>query len=337
MTHLPSGQVVRLAGLTEEQLAVSLDPLPLDAPVVIRHRLPQAVPSSQHVVDDVLRQLEAIAIDLFPAWLPAAEVISESSDFDRRVVRQLAHRRAADSEHFGPFLAALADAALSGHPPQPRFGPEVRARELARVIADSYGRTGVVLLVGPGPVGGADQRAAAAACEWLVSHGALGVWLTAGALPSVDRYPTWQLRVPAFVDTLDADAPAATPAVDYPAPVGKPHPASAAEQALESRLAQCDWAVGRTWNQEYASHSLAPPIRVDLMWSTERCVVEIDGPDHRGSLKYAADRRRDNGLTLDGFAVLRFTNDEVRDDPQRVLDVIARLLTTKRHDEGNLA
>jgi hypothetical protein len=48
---------------------------------------------------------------------------------------------------------------------------------------------------------------------------------------------------------------------------------------------------------------------------SERSVVEIDGPD--------------------------LTNEVVRDDPQRVLDVIARLLinkrlTTKRHDEGNL-
>lgn len=73
------------------------------------------------------------------------------------------------------------------------------------------------------------------------------------------------------------------------------------------------------------------------MWSAERCVVEIDGPDHRGSLKYAADRRRDNGLTLDGFSVLRFTNDEIVDDAPRVLAVIETLLSTKRHDEGNLA
>jgi hypothetical protein len=117
---------------------------------------------------------------------------------------------------------------------------------------------------------------------------------------------------------------------------GMPHPASVTEQALEHRLARCEWAVGRTWNQEYASHSLAPPIRVDLMWPDERCVIEIDGPDHRGILKYAADRRRDNGLTLDGFAVLRFTNDEIIDDPHRVLAVIESLLVKKRHDEGNL-
>jgi very-short-patch-repair endonuclease len=40
---------------------------------------------------------------------------------------------------------------------------------------------------------------------------------------------------------------------------------------------------------------------------------------------------------LDGFAVLRFTNGEISDDPQRVLAVIERLLINKRRDEGNPA
>jgi very-short-patch-repair endonuclease len=70
------------------------------------------------------------------------------------------------------------------------------------------------------------------------------------------------------------------------------------------------------------------------MWPRERCVVEIDGPDHRGVLKYADDRRRDNGLVLDGFAVLRFTNDEIDDDPARVVGTIERLLVEKRNGEG---
>jgi very-short-patch-repair endonuclease len=343
LARIPADRIMRLAGLTDEQLAVSLDPLPDGAPVVIRYRLPGVSPSPSALVDDALDRLQSMAIDLFPAWLPEAGVLDASSDLDRRVVRQLAHRRAADSKHFGPYLADLADVALSGCAADRRFGPQMRACGLARVIGESYGRVGVVLLIGPGPDGDACQRGAATACEWLVAHGGIGVWLTAGAMSAIDRYPTWQLSVPEFVDTLASGEPIEAAPVDYPALLGRPHPASAAEQMLERCLAQYDWATGRIWNQEYASHSLAPPIRVDLVWPAERCVVEIDGPDHRGSLKYAADRRRDNGLILDGFAVLRFTNDEVRDDPARVLDVIARLLstkrheTTKRHDEGNLA
>lgn len=339
LAGIPLTEVIRLAGLTAEQLAVSLDPLPDDAPVVIRYHLSLKPSSPLDVVADVLERLEAVAADLFPAWLPGADVIATRSDFDRRVVRELAHRQAADSGHFGPFLAELADAALRGGTPAQRFGPEVRARGLARTIGDSYGRTGVVLLIGPGPKVDheADQRCAAAAFEWLAGNGAIGVWLTTGVLPLVDRYRTWRLPVPAYVDALSADAAGETPSpIDYPALAGAPHPASVAEQTLERCMVRCEWAVGRAWNQQYASYSLAPPIRVDLMWLDERCVVEIDGPDHRGILKYAADRRRDNGLMLDGFAVLRFTNDEIVDDPQRVLAVIESLLVKKRTDEGNL-
>jgi very-short-patch-repair endonuclease len=339
LAHIPVDRVVRLVGLTDEQLAVGLDPLPDGSPVVIRYRVPFPCASTHDVVDDVLAKLEAIAMELFPAWLSSADVIDTGSDFDRRVVRELAHRRAAESAHFGPFLADMAEAALRGCAPDRRFGPEVRAKGLARIITDSYRRDGVVLRVGPadGSSTEDDQRRAAVAFEWLVNPGDIGVWLTACALPLVDRYVTWRLSVPGFLEALSRDENAETPPpVDYPALAGRPHPASAAEQALERRLSRCEWATGRSWNQEYASGSLAPPIRVDLMWAAERCVVEIDGSDHRGILKYAADRRRDNGLMLDGFAVLRFTNEEIVDDPHRVLTVIESLLAKKRHDEGNL-
>lgn len=336
-THLPGGRVVRLAGVTEEQLAVGLDPLPDGSPVVIRHRLRTEVSSAQDVVEDVLGQLESIAIELFPAWLPDAGAIDTASDFDRRVVREIAHRYAADTAHFGPFLAELAEAALRGRPTERRFDLDVRARGLTRAIADSYGRDGISLLIDEDrPLGDGGQRRAALAFEWLADHG-VGTWLTASVLPLVDRYPIWQLAVPAYLEALAQDArDEPPPPVDYPPLAGLPHPASAAEQALERRLARCAWAVGRTWNQQYSGGSLVPPIRVDLMWPAEQCVVEIDGPDHRGSLKYAADRRRDNGLTLDGFAVLRFTNEEIDDDPSRVLAVIESLLSKKRTNEGNL-
>lgn len=338
VTHVPTDRVVRLAGLTDEQLAVGLDPLPEGAPVVIRYRIDPREPSQRAIVDDALAGLESMATSLYPAWLPEAASIETSADFDLRVVREVAHRRAGTSAHFGPFLADMAEAAQSGRAPDDRLAPDVRATGLARIIADSYRRSGVVLLVGaPAPdVAEPGQRAIAAAFEWLAQHG-IGVWLTGDVLALVDRYPTWQLPVPEHVSALSAGAAVdAAPHVGYPPLAGRPHPASAAEQELERRLARSEWASGRTWNQHYASHSLAPPIRVDLMWPAERCAVEIDGPEHRGSLKYAADRRRDNGLTLDGFAVLRFTNEEILDDPLQVLAVLESLLSKKRHDEGNL-
>jgi Protein of unknown function (DUF559) len=290
------------------------------------------------VVDDALDRLEAVARELFPAWLPEADVITTSSDFDRSVARQLARRMASTTEHFGPFLADVAEAALSGRDVARRYDPETRARGLARIIGDAYARTGVVLHVALDEgLSDEEQRRVASACEWLVAHAAFGVWLTDGALPAVDRVPTWHLAVPAFVERMAPPEHAhVAPTIEYPPVAGRPHPASIAEQTRERCLAACEWAVGRLWNQVHASHSLLPPIRVDLMWPDERCVVELDGPDHRGVLKYAEDRRRDNGLVLDGFAVLRFTNDEIADDPQRVVGTIERPLAKKRQDGGKV-
>ena len=76
----------------------------------------------------------------------------------------------------------------------------MRAKGLATIITDSYRRNGVVLRVGPGHVASTedDQRRAAVAFEWLVNPGDVGVWLTACALPLVDRYVTWRLSVPGY-------------------------------------------------------------------------------------------------------------------------------------------
>jgi very-short-patch-repair endonuclease len=145
------------------------------------------------------------------------------------------------------------------------------------------------------------------------------------------------LAVPDFVESLmwqvQSQRDAKPLVVEFPALAGRPHPASAAEQRLEDHLSRCEWAAGRVWNQRHPGHPLEPSIRVDLMWPELRCAVEIDGPDHRGSLKYADDRRRDNMLVLAGFAVLRFTNSEVADDPARVAATIATLLRARRCNE----
>ncbi|MBF8185189.1 DUF559 domain-containing protein [Nonomuraea sp. K274] len=104
--------------------------------------------------------------------------------------------------------------------------------------------------------------------------------------------------------------------------------------ALEAALVRCEWAYGRAWNQTYQPHPLAAPIRVDLLWEKERCVVEIDGADHRGAATFAADRQRDVRLQLDGYAVLRFTDVQVLIDMDTVIRQIGRFLRGRRGTEG---
>jgi len=75
---------------------------------------------------------------------------------------------------------------------------------------------------------------------------------------------------------------------------------------------------------------MANPIRVDLMWSAEKCVVEVDGPEHRGMARFELDRRRDVRLQLDGFAVLRFTNRQIDHDVEAVVSQIERFISGRR-------
>lgn len=330
--------MLRLEGATPEEIAVTLDPLPPDAPAVIRYRLTTVPSTTAALIDEVLGRLDAVARELFGDWLRAADHIAGTSDLDRRVVRQLAHRLASTTTHFGPFLADVAEAALVNRCTRTPFGPEIRARGLAMIIASAYHRDRVVVMIDPvGDLRIDEQRRVTATCEWLVNHGHIGVWLVGNALPLIDRFPSITLALPDFVQSLAGHAQsqrdATPPEVDFPPVAGRPHPGSAAEQRLEEHLSRCEWAAGRVWNQLHTGQMLEPPIRVDLTWPRYRCAVEIDGPDHRGSLKYADDRRRDNTLVLAGFAVLRFTNDEVADDTAQVAATIERLLTARRYDD----
>lgn len=333
LSALPRHGVCHLNGTTSNQLSVLLDPLPPGAPVVIRYRM-QAAPSASAVIDDVLGRLTQIAVELFPLWLPDGDAVKGGGvSLDRAVVRMLAQRHAANSAHFAPFLLSVAESAIVGRIQTGRFPAEIQARGLERIIADAYQRDAVVLLVTSDDLPANQQHSAALAYEWLSNHGGFGVWLADKALQAINRFPTITAGDSA-PDVAPDDGSRSPAVVEYPAPIGKPHPGSAVEQLLERHLAASEWAAGRKWNTLHRGHPLAPPIRVDLMWEDERCVVELDGADHRVAAKYADDRRRDNVLVLDAFAVLRFTNEEVVDDLQRVLGTIEQLLTSRRPLKG---
>jgi very-short-patch-repair endonuclease len=70
------------------------------------------------------------------------------------------------------------------------------------------------------------------------------------------------------------------------------------------------------------------PYRVDLLWRAERVVVETDGwQGHGHRLAFERDRARDAALLVKGYAVLRFTWRQVRDEPARVAGQIAGVLS----------
>lgn len=61
---------------------------------------------------------------------------------------------------------------------------------------------------------------------------------------------------------------------------------------------------------------------VDMAWPDRRVLVEFDGDVHRERRVFVNDLRRQNGLVLAGWTVLRFTSADVLGRPDRVLAVI---------------
>ncbi|MER7211603.1 DUF559 domain-containing protein [Streptosporangium sp. NPDC000239] len=253
------------------------------------------------------------------------------------------------------------------HRPVP---PETRAEGLAMAFAASFGRPHTVVLATiPEGLSPAREETLVAAAEWLTHRGHLGVCLTGAALTTVDRVPvltslqeygpaspgtsspaagapsTGGSSVPLATGRSAAGPPASplagssmngsTAVVESSvagssAVAGRPHPGSSVEATLERALSAHTWAAGRAWNQTYQPHPLVNPIKVDLIWQAERCVVELDGRDHRRPRKLAGDRLRDERLIEDGYAVIRFTNERVLTDMPSVLRELKRFLHTHR-------
>jgi len=348
----PRGQVSYLVDTDPELLKIALDPLPDTAPAVVQFRPATGCPLGDQIAL-LLNEMDRAAIALFPRWLPGADRLENSRSLGVPAVRELAARVAARSRNFGPFLADLAERALVGRAERTHFPAEVRARGLARVLADAYGRDSTALLVDvPDNLAPTAERALTAAVEWLAQHGHLTVWLAGAPLQVVDRLPAVPITLPRYVTELAAEAEtmpdeasaagtdlagspqlvSTGPVFTYPPLSGVPRGDSPAEQALERTLARYAWAQGRHWNHTYEWHLLDKPYRLDLFWPAERLVVEVDGPDHRAPLKFAEDRRRDVQLHLLGHVVLRFTNEQVLSDVHAVVRKIEQLLSRRRDD-----
>jgi very-short-patch-repair endonuclease len=78
--------------------------------------------------------------------------------------------------------------------------------------------------------------------------------------------------------------------------------------------------------------ALPPPVRqhevrvgdqryfLDLAWPDRRLAIELDGYEsHRGRRAFSDDRARQNALVLAGWSLLRYSGDQARHDPQRLV------------------
>lgn len=65
---------------------------------------------------------------------------------------------------------------------------------------------------------------------------------------------------------------------------------------------------------------------VDMAWPDHRVLVEFDGDVHRDRQVFVKDLRRQNGLVLDGWVILRFSSADVLGRPDAVLAAIGAAL-----------
>ncbi len=74
---------------------------------------------------------------------------------------------------------------------------------------------------------------------------------------------------------------------------------------------------------------------VDFIWRRQRVVVETDfWTYHRGSVTWADDHARDLDLRSAGFTVLRFTDEQLEDEPNRVVADVAAALAMSGASRG---
>jgi very-short-patch-repair endonuclease len=70
------------------------------------------------------------------------------------------------------------------------------------------------------------------------------------------------------------------------------------------------------------------PIRADFAWRDQRLVVEADSSRYHSTRRaFEGDRRRDQRLMIAGWRVIRITWRQLRDEPQRLVALIAAALS----------
>jgi very-short-patch-repair endonuclease len=71
------------------------------------------------------------------------------------------------------------------------------------------------------------------------------------------------------------------------------------------------------------------PYFADFACHTTKLVIEIDGGQHGQAAQFKRDLKRDSYLSRNGYHVLRFWNNDVRENIEGVLSVICEALESR--------
>jgi very-short-patch-repair endonuclease len=284
-------------------------------------------------LEALLDGLSTAAMEVYPDWYAGVALRFERARFPRTEVEvRLEEARARSPEVSGAWLRAAWRRARAGKAPRlPQVSRAVEARQLALAIDPDR----LLLLLLAPEEGEVDRLRLAREASWLALQTRAPVLLFVPA--------TW--RRAADLDSVmddvielevdEADGPSLTTTVAAASvvvepPIGRPHALSTAEQRLYDALQRAPDLRGVfRFNQRLDLDAVTTP-RVDVLWPEGRFVVEVDGPEHRAASRYRLDRRRDYGLLVAGYAVLRVTNEDVLEDIERVLQMIRSCVALRR-------
>ena len=206
-----------------------------------------AGPGRRDLTEQVVEALSEAVAGTYPAWLPEAEHLAGPGGAGLAALRTICERVAGDTDLFGPFLVAAAEAALCGRPfAVGGFARETAVRQARMLILRACGQGRLVVMVElTGTWTPAQIEAAEANALWLSGPGELTVWLFGTPTARMTRVPR-----SASLARRRVSEPPAAPHPPYLTPLrGRPNAFSRAETCLEAHLARSPWAAGRAWNQ----------------------------------------------------------------------------------------
>ena len=204
--------------------------------VILEVVVDAASPGRSALTEQVIDALLEAVSGTYPAWLPEAEHLAGPGGAGLAAVRAICERVAGDSDLFGPFLLAVAEASLCGRPVgTAEFPQETIVRQTRKLILRAYGYDHLVVMVELTGTWSATQiEVAEANALWLAGPGELSVWLFGTPTAFMTRVPRSFLR-----DRMPASDPPAMPRPPYLTPLhGRPNALSRAEMRLEAHLCQ---------------------------------------------------------------------------------------------------
>ncbi|HTA89809.1 MAG TPA: DUF559 domain-containing protein [Polyangiaceae bacterium] len=301
-------------------------------------------PALASELDEIRDALARAAASLWPDWYITAEQRFERQRLASAPVAGVIEETANASVH--PSASWLREAwrrcAAGKLPLVPRMTAAEQVRQLSRALDPT--RLIFAISVESPEATPARVRAVAHAAEWLAYESQAKTLLLLPRAwqkhPELDHV-TYQALTLEPEDPISADdtAPmsirasagtassASEPLRVVVGPIiGKPHPASEAEQLLHRCLiADVELAALFEYNQPITVYG-DKRCTVDLIWRAGALVIEVDGNEHRGEAAFSKDRDRDYRVFMSGYTTLRVTNGEVINNTDGVVTKIRRVV-----------